>query len=34
MMPGHAILEEFLVQNGQQVIEELEASYARAAHRE
>ena len=33
MMPGHAHLEEFLVRNGQAVIDELEASYARAAQR-
>ena len=33
MMPGHAHLEAFLVKNGQSVIEELEANYARATHR-
>jgi DNA-binding transcriptional LysR family regulator len=33
MMPSHLHLEDFLVKNGQTVIEELEASYERAAHR-
>jgi DNA-binding transcriptional LysR family regulator len=33
MMPGHLHLQEFLVKNGQAVIDELEAGYVRAAHR-
>ena len=34
MMPGHLHLQEFLVKNGQTVIDELESGYLRAAHRD
>jgi len=34
MMPGHARLQAFLLENGQKVIDELEASYRRAARKE
>jgi DNA-binding transcriptional LysR family regulator len=34
MMPGHARLQSFLVENGQKVIDDLEAGYRRAARKE